>query len=515
MHTDTVIGPPGTGKTTWLSRQVRLAVDAGETPMVISLTRAAAAEAAGRDLPIPRQYVSTLHAQAYRALHATAVAEANVEQWNAEHPIYALSGGRGMDEDNVTPAARGALGDRLMLAYQRTRAMMRPVANLPDQVQDFAAKWQAWKRDNALMDFTDLIEAAIDNLDAAPGDPTVLFVDEAQDLSELEMTLITQWGYAAGRLIKVGDPWQNLYSWRGTSADAMGDADRILAQSYRIPGSVHKRAIAWMERMPQYTPIDYKPRDAEGQCAPVSATWQTPEVMLPIIEDDLEQGQTVMLLASCEYMVKPMLGALRARGLPFHNPYRLTDGGWNPLQIRKNSVSGALRILGFLRWAEGDDMTIHDLRNWTACLEAKSVLKVKRDALASIPLIDVDHVDLGYAVDYLTHEAMDACLSGDLEWMRAHLLKSYERLAYPLSIAEKRGVDALRQEPRIIVGTIHSVKGGEADVVYLAPDLSPAGWQEWMSGRSRAIHRTFYVGLTRARESLRLLQPATGMAVTL
>jgi hypothetical protein len=27
----------------------------------------------------------------------------------------------------------------------------------------------------------------------------------------------------------------------------------------------------------------------------------------------------------------------------------------------------------------------------------------------------------------------------------------------------------------VIVGTIHSVKGGEADVVFLFPDLSPAG----------------------------------------
>ena len=41
-----MIGPPGCGKTTWLSRQVQRAVDEGKDVVVASLTKAAAAEAA-------------------------------------------------------------------------------------------------------------------------------------------------------------------------------------------------------------------------------------------------------------------------------------------------------------------------------------------------------------------------------------------------------------------------------------------------------------------------------------
>jgi superfamily I DNA/RNA helicase len=62
----------------------------------------------------------------------------------------------------------------------------------------------------------------------------------------------------------------------------------------------------------------------------------------------------------------------------------------------------------------------------------------------------------------------------------------------------------LRNPPRVTVGTIHSVKGGEADVVYLFPDLSRAAWQQMRNsqeGMDSAV-RVGYVGATRAREQL-------------
>lgn len=50
----------------------------------------------------------------------------------------------------------------------------------------------------------------------------------------------------------------------------------------------------------------------------------------------------------------------------------------------------------------------------------------------------------------------------------------------------------------------NSVKGAEADVVYLFPDMSPQGMGEWQAkGEPRdAVIRQFYVGMTRARETL-------------
>lgn len=84
-----------------------------------------------------------------------------------------------------------------------------------------------------------------------------------------------------------------------------------------------------------------------------------------------------------------------------------------------------------------------------------------------------------------------------------------------LTVARKSAAELLKQ-PRVIVGTVHSVKGGEADCVYLFPDMSPAGYAQWGSGRSMAsgsVYRLFYVGMTRARETLVLCAPASQRAV--
>ena len=90
-------------------------------------------------------------------------------------------------------------------------------------------------------------------------------------------------------------------------------------------------------------------------------------------------------------------------------------------------------------------------------------------------------------------------------------------MKFPADIAARRGPRALLETPKVVVGTIHSVKGGQADVVYLFPGSLP--------GRGRAIRqggaardsviRQFYVGLTRARETLYICQRETGMAVTI
>ena len=47
-----VVGPPGCGKTTWLGDQVQQAVESGMSVLISSLTKAAATEIGGRNLPI-------------------------------------------------------------------------------------------------------------------------------------------------------------------------------------------------------------------------------------------------------------------------------------------------------------------------------------------------------------------------------------------------------------------------------------------------------------------------------
>jgi superfamily I DNA/RNA helicase len=99
---------------------------------------------------------------------------------------------------------------------------------------------------------------------------------------------------------------------------------------------------------------------------------------------------------------------------------------------------------------------------------------------------------------------MDCTLAAYRRALRAAEL---QRFRYSLAVAKRHGAQVLREVPRLVIGTIHSVKGGEADVIYLSPELSAAGAAAWRSQRDTVI-RQFYVGLTRAKESLVLVSAA-------
>ena len=60
--------------------------------------------------------------------------------------------------------------------------------------------------------------------------------------------------------------------------------------------------------------------------------------------------------------------------------------------------------------------------------------------------------------------------------------------------------------PRITASTIHGSKGGEADNVVLLTDLSPAAEME-MRINPDDTHRVFYVGVTRAKKNLYIVDP--------
>ena len=515
-----VIGPPGCGKTTWLSRQVKRAVDEGKDVLVASLTRAAAAEAAGRNLPIPSRNVGTLHAHCYQSLGrpALAVDKKHIEDWNDRFPEWALSASDDrIDGDNLEESGRSP-GDRLMATYQVLRARMATV--YPIDVERLAEEWTSWKDEEGLMDFTDLIERCLETIPTAPGDPSVLFLDEAQDMDLLEMSLARKWGEAAGYMVVVGDPDQNLYQWRGSDPEAFVEPEvpeeqmRVLTQSYRIPRAVHETAVRWIEKTSGRVPVEYHPRDEEGEVRRLMTPWPHAEGIYRDMRRYLDEGKSVMVLASCGYMVRPMLNQLRREGVPYHNPYRRNKGAWNPLQSSRRRITPKDLVMAFLRMSEEGIWTADDMGRWLAATRIDGVLQGNRGSLDGLVDDGRNGVDWDKIHNLLTEEAVEAGLMGDLGWLRGSLLASRQKGAeFAIHVAEVNGAETLSKTPQVITGTIHSVKGGEADVVYLFPDLSYAGMNEWIGGGSAAVRRLFYVGMTRARESLILCQPASSRTV--
>ena len=526
--------PPGCGKTTWLTAQVEEAVTSGRTVLISSLTKAAAAEIGGRGLPIHWDSLGTLHSHCYHALAEPEIAEGreHIEHWNEDEPEYRMSLGSKdlgelIDGDNLEPT-RETQGDELMDYYQICRARME-TERMPARVQAFAKRWTEWKARNGLMDFTDLIETCLRDVGQAPGQPEVMFVDEAQDLDLLEMSLIRKWGAAADSLHIVGDPDQAIFTWRGadptafTAAQIPEENRQVLAQSYRVPVAVHAQAVRWISRVQGREPVEYRPRGHEGEVRSIEANWKQPGPAVLDADRYLTEGKTVMFLTTCSYMLQNLVRELRETGTPFYNPYRRRNGAWNPLQKRRGQTSTADRVLAFLRLNQGEMWTAEDVNRWTEMVTVKGTLnKSGRNAVKT--LTDTpgyggeDYVDWSDLHAVLTQEAIEAGLTGDLDWYEQQLTSAKRTPAkFPLAIARRRGPEQLTLTPRVCVGTVHSVKGAEADVVYLFPDVSRAGMREWNGSPAQqaAVYRLFYVAMTRARESLVLGTPSEEYAVDL
>ncbi len=451
-----------------------------------------------------------------------------MEQWNEEEPEYRMSLGANdlgerIDGDNLEPT-RETKGDDLMTQYQILRARME-TDRMPESVTAFVQRWAAWKERNALLDFTDLIETCLLEVSKAPGDPDLMFVDEAQDLDLLEMSLIRKWGTRAGALHIVGDPDQAIFSWRGAdpgafTASAIPEENRqVLAQSYRVPVAVHAQAVRWISQIEGREQVEYRPREHEGEVKSITASWKNPAPAVADADRYLAEGKSVMFLATCSYMLQNLIGTLRETGTPFHNPYRRRNGAWNPLQKRRGQTSTADRVLAFLGIQEKGMWSAEDIIHWTDMTKVKGVLQTKgREAVRNLTNGNDGEVSWDDIIPALTEEAVEAGLQGDLDWFEANLTAAKRNAAkFPLAIARNRGAEQLARTPQANIGTVHSVKGAEADVVYVFPDVSRAGMAEWNgnSAQRAGVYRLFYVAMTRARETLVLCAPGDKYAVNL
>jgi superfamily I DNA/RNA helicase len=538
-----IFGPPGTGKTTNLTRQIRRAVErfGQDSVLVTSFSRTAAAELAGRDLPLSPDRIGTLHSHCFHALGCPAIAECNVDDWNKDNPHLQitpkkkqgrLDGEEATDDDG---AEREKSGDDYLEQLNRWRGMMVPPGGWPAVVREFAVKWQQYKDAHGLLDFCDLIDVALRDVPLAPKNPSVIFADEAQDLNRMQLRLIRKWGERANYFIVAADDDQTIYSFTGATPDAVLDPDIpedhkiILKQSYRVPRAIHARAVGWIQQVTRRQEKAYLPRPFQGELNRLSGgTYKSPEYyILKTALQHLEQGKSVMFLATCGYMLQPIVQVLRKNAVPFHNPYRRSNGFWNPLRMGRGS--SANRVLSLLvahpHFGESSRAwTCGDLALWAEWLHSEGV--IKRGAKKKLPnLTPADTATIQTLDEMFEPSALEALLKtfdGDyrelLDWWRRRLNATvFKRAQFPADIAAIRGPQALLDVPRAVVGTIHSVKGGEADVVYLFPDLSGEGDAAYQqSGAPRdSVIRQFYVGMTRARETLYVCQQESGMAVRL
>ncbi len=554
-----ITGPPGTGKTTWLVHNALKAAEkfGPEKIVVASLTRAAAYEFASRGLHVvPRDQLGTLHSICLRALGRPELVGKHIDDWNrfvTSHgwPGFCLVedvGPKGFDLNR-----KAGEGDYLLNRLSVLRNIFPGINTDPaplwlqrgatQKLLIYRELWEEWKGDCGYMDFTDLLEACLESVSHAPGNPRALFGDEAQDWSRLELSLFRdKWGEdvdTVEKVILVGDPDQAIFEWRGADPRLFIDFQvpesnkRLLDQSYRVPADVRNCALAWIEwGIEDRAKVDYKarvsgdpPSPVKGSVLHVTATFRSTWGLHEILEEIYQSDEDVFILASCNYMLAEMISNLRKWGFPFDNPYRSEAGQWNPLrrgdQIsrpgQRHSVTRFDKLMAYLAISQelrGEfwhEWSWQEIEHWTEPLRAMgddSVLAYKArgrikqfiESKATVTMTDFNALFVG----------INASLArtGNLTWwlsaMREKELPGYTYLS---NIIKFRGYKALLKPPKIHPGTIHSVKGAQADHVILFPDLSPAG-DEIYNGLDKApVVRLFYVAITRAYKRLILCSP--------
>ena len=493
-----IFGPPGTGKTTTLLNMVDTALENGTRPTDIAFlafTKKAATEAKERasirfNLD-PKEDLCN-----FRTLHSLALAMSDIrsEQVMQSENYRELSKITGVnltgnkianfDEDlpSVTSSSDPVLGiinlarlRKVDLREQYNDSTIEQDWNLVSYVDSCLREY---KHRFSLYDFTDMLAVFAANGSHYCPKFELTFLDEAQDLSPLQWDIAHILDDNSTKMYCAGDDDQAIYRWAGADVDHfinLEGGSETLSTSYRIPQSVHAVAEGVAKRIHRRFPKRYDPKKERGNVTRINT----------VSALDMSQNSW-LVLSQAGYQLQPVAQDLKASGYLFNYRGHRSIGekishavnGWE--QLRKGrQITGdtARKIYAF--------MSIND--------------RVKR-GFKKLPTLDdedlitlaelQEHHGLVATDDMIWHEAMDKIPETD----RAYI------------IAMLRRGEKFNAEPRITVSTIHGSKGGEADNVVLFTDLSPAADNQ-MRNNPDDMHRVFYVGVTRTKNNLYIVEP--------
>jgi len=301
-----------------------------------------------------------------------------------------------------------------------------------------------------------------------------LIVDEAQDLSRLQWNLVEALALRSKRVFIAGDDDQAVFTWAGADVKSFlsyGGDITVLNQSYRVPLSVHQLADNIVQRIGERQEKTWKARDFQGG---VFTYYRHEDV-------PVDQGQW-LIMASTNYMLNPIHDWLKSMGVLFER---------NGVPSLPEGVASA--VVDWERLRKGQEVSAASIRNIYRLLGTnvakgfRTLRGIDDNALYNMESLIKDH---GLLVDFVWHQSLIKISDDKREYLIA-LLRRGTKLSEPV---------------RIKVSTIHGAKGGEADNVMLLMDLSPRFAKEYATNADN-IHRLFYVGVTRAKQTLHLVHP--------
>ena len=524
-----LIGAAGSGKTTELLRIMESALpQLGNDPLRLgfaSFTRAARAEAVGRASAAWSVAPGLLDGEGwFRTVHSTAKRCLSIQPGQLLGGTVAdtewISNALGVrvstmiDDDTGKQKFVGGVAGAALTCWDLARSTLQPLdvmirkaRRIDDQVPDFAEvvriaeKYELAKRLEDRVDFADLLlrfsgirVSAMDGVSriAPEGDlPPVeawLF-DEQQDasplLDEACKRLVSadsvRWCYV------VGDPFQSIFGFAGSSSECFlgwkADKERMMPKSYRCPKPILELGERCLRRMYRgYFDRKVAPADHEGRVVEA-------DIDLPM--NVAKPNEDWLFIARTNYEATRLYAELNAAGKPARwvkQPAGVSTRcqGLAALYAleKGKQISGA-------EWGRAMELlpSVNRSKEPMLARGSKSGWSKQADDWDVIFPNELEQVG---ATDSLVEKIRSGRWCGLIdrgeEWRRN---------------AEKWGPD-LASNSKIRVGTIHSVKGMEADNVAMLTTISKRVEQGREDDRDQHDEecRIAYVGVTRARRNL-------------
>jgi DNA helicase-2/ATP-dependent DNA helicase PcrA len=495
-----VIAGAGTGKTRAITHRLAYAVDIGVVDPQRILALTFTARAAGemrtrlRALGVPSVAARTFHAAALKQLMyfwpqvlggrfpallttktgflGEAINRANVSATKSNSVLRDVAG------EIEWAKVIGLAPDEYIKAVDDYSRPIRISNNKVDatQIAKVYEAYESLKKQERAIDFEDvllltvgMLEEERDVRDRVRDQYRYFTVDEYQDVSPLQQRLLDLWLGKRDDICVVGDPAQTIYSFAGaTPAFLLNFTSKYpgaevirLTSGYRSTPEIINTANTILRSASLGHELDAvndhgeKPK-AQG----FMSEKEEAEALVNFIKDDLANkihSYDIAILARTNAQLETFESALNAAGI--ENQIRNAERFFNRAEVRE--ILKAIRSASVL--SEGD---------WLADL---------RDAMK--PFGESEYVR---AFMQLARELENEGLTS----LRAFLRELEDR-------AEQNNPPTL---PGVALATLHAAKGLEWKKVYLAgvsAEILPWGSQPVDEER-----RLFYVGVTRAQESL-------------